>query len=259
MASYAVARQASPTMNGLCYQIDFTAVAAGKRFATTKRRVRWRFGFVNKDAIESGQTGTSCRGEEHDITIVWSVTSGKRLILADGQEIHYSNNRTGVFTFSWTMRGNHVLKVVAHAAPAMTATPGFRQYDLFVDGQSFFHMPKVYELGIRAGGGPKEPPHAYANYQLTNSAGGNNLAAAAPNSEQEEDYDLQRAIRESLKDSQQHLEKKGKEPGNTQPSVQAVEVQPAPPPVPETKEPRESEVQDLLDFALEPMPSSGQK
>jgi len=143
------------------YQIDFTAVASGKRIASSKRRVRWRFGFANLDALEAGQTGTDCRGEEHDVTIVWSITSGKRLVLADGKEVHFSHSRNNIFDFSWTMRGNHVLKVVAHAQPPMSAQPGFRQYDFFVDGQSFFIFPKVFRLGLapsdprggRSGGG----------------------------------------------------------------------------------------------------------
>ena len=133
------------------YAIDFTAVACGKRIANTKRRVRWRFGFANPDAIAAGETGTACRGEEHDVTFVWSVTSGKRLILADGQEVHYSSSRSAVIDFSWTMRGNHVLKVVAHATAPMTVEPGFRQYDFFVDGRSFFTFPKVYRLGLTTG------------------------------------------------------------------------------------------------------------
>lgn len=116
-----------------------------------------RFGFANLDALAAGQTGTDCRGEEHDVTIVWSVTSGKKLVLADGKEVHCSKTRNNVFDFSWTMKGNHVLKVVAHAQPPMTAVPGFRQYDFFVDGQSFFSFPKVFRLGLapndpRAGG-----------------------------------------------------------------------------------------------------------
>ena len=30
----------------------------------------------------------------------------------------------------------------------MSAEPGFRQYDFFVDGRSFFSFPKVYRLGL---------------------------------------------------------------------------------------------------------------
>lgn len=164
-----------------CYQIDFTAVASGKMVATTKRRIRWwvndkfrlpfccvigkkegslwikfyssfliylfnkrRFGFPNSAALDAGETGIACRGEEHDVTIVWSIASGKRMILADGHEVHYSTNRGGEIDFSWTMKGNHILKVTAHAAPPLTATPGFRQYDLHIDGQSFFTMVSVH-------------------------------------------------------------------------------------------------------------------
>jgi len=132
------------------YQMDFTSVAAGKRIATSKRRVKWRFGFSNADAIDAGQTGTSCRGREHDVTIVWSISSGKRLILVDGQEVHYSTVRSNVLEHSWTMKGNHVLKVLAYAVPSKDVA-GARQYDLSVDGQSFFHMPKVRLLLIMNG------------------------------------------------------------------------------------------------------------
>ena len=47
------------------------------------------------------------------------------------------------------MQGNHVIKVIAHATPPMSSNPGFRQYDLFVDGLSFFNFPKVFELGVK--------------------------------------------------------------------------------------------------------------
>lgn len=115
---------------------------------TTLYVINRRFGFANPDALASGETGTACRGEEHDITIVWSLTSGKRMILADGQEVHYSSSRTNIFEYSWTMKGNHVLKIIAHAAPPLSPTPGFRQYDFFVNGQSFFSFPKVFRLGL---------------------------------------------------------------------------------------------------------------
>lgn len=48
------------------------------------------------------------------------------------------------------MRGNHVLKVVAHASPPLSSQPGFRQYNFFVNGQSFFTFPKVFRLGLSA-------------------------------------------------------------------------------------------------------------
>mmetsp|Transcript_32438 Transcript_32438/g.39870 ORF Transcript_32438/g.39870 Transcript_32438/m.39870 type:complete len:617 (-) Transcript_32438:342-2192(-) len=208
------------------YQIDFTAVASGKYIATSKRRIRWRFGFSNKEALEKGETGTACRGEEHDITCVWSVTSGKRLILADGREVHYSNNRSSLFDFSWTMRGNHVLKVVMHAAPALSGTPGFRQYDLLVDGLSFFNMPKVYELGIR-GSIPshapvpgvinrqeRPPPIRSATYDLNKGE-----YVKGPSTKEQEDADLQAAIKASLEESKAHLDQRKPGPAPAPPAA----------------------------------------
>ena len=45
------------------YQVDFTKKKAGKQFAKTKRRVSWKFGFANEEAIASGATGVECRGK----------------------------------------------------------------------------------------------------------------------------------------------------------------------------------------------------
>jgi hypothetical protein len=179
-----------------------------------------RFGFANPEALAQGLTGTDCRGEEHDVTLVWSITSGKRLLLADGQEVHYSNSRGNVFDFSWTMRGNHVLKVVAHASPPLQATPGFRQYDFWVDGQSFYTFPKMFRLGLapndpRAlspqGGGGLMPLASssragYNNYSIGNRAGsgrsGVNIASVeAPTNPDEEEAYLQEAIKQSLEDA----------------------------------------------------------
>jgi hypothetical protein len=70
-----------------------------------------RFGFTNQQALAAGRTGVDCRGEEHDVVLIWSVTSGKRQLYMDGQEVHFSTNRSSVFQYSWAARGNHVIKV----------------------------------------------------------------------------------------------------------------------------------------------------
>jgi hypothetical protein len=188
------------------YQIDFSAVASGKRIASSKRRVRWRFGFANSEALASGETGTACRGEEHDVTLVWSIASGKRLILVDGHEVHYSSSRNAIFDFSWTMRGNHVLKMVAHVSPPLSPTPGFRQYDFFIDGQSFFTFPKVFRLGLAPGQAPASPSGASTSYagmaptSARRSASGEIVSMEAPHNPDEEEAYLQEAIRQSLRD-----------------------------------------------------------
>ncbi|KAL7446204.1 hypothetical protein ACHAXH_009380 [Discostella pseudostelligera] len=207
----------SSTANRPLYAIDFTAVACGKRIANTKRRVRWRFGFANPEALEAGATGIACRGEEHDVTMVWSITSGKRLILADGQEVHYSSSRSAVIDFSWTMRGNHVLKVVAHATTPMTVEPGFRQYDFFVDGRSFFSFPKVYRLGLTPGAGKMDArsPRGGTNYAESSgrmSAPPKSIALIeAPHNPDEEEAYLREAIKASLETESKRQEGKTSE------------------------------------------------
>ena len=173
-----------------------------------------RFGFANPEALASGQTGTACRGEEHDVTIVWSITSGKRLVLCDGQEVNYSNSRTNVLEFSWTIKGNHVLKVVAHASPPMNATPGFRQYDFYVDGQTFFNFPKVFRLGLdandpRGAASPSRSMVSAGDYgrpysNSTRSAGSTNIVQIeAPHNPDEEEAYLREAIKNSLQETKQ--------------------------------------------------------
>ena len=133
------------------YQIDWTSTASGKRLSATKRRVRFRFGFSNRDAIANGLTGNECRGEEHEVNLTWSLTSGKSVVIFDGQQIHFSVGRRGdaKFETSWSIQGGHMLKIVAHAAPPLRATPGFKQFDLMLDGLSYFAMPRIYELGVQ--------------------------------------------------------------------------------------------------------------
>jgi len=197
------------------YQIDFSAIAAGKRVSSTKRKVRWRFGYCSQQALADGRTGTDCRGEEHDVTIVWSITSGKRQISMDGKEIHYSTNRAGLLEFNWQTKGNHVVKVTCHAAPPMTAQPEFRQYDLSIDGQSFFTMPKVFQLGIK-GAVPNSMSGAYrSNYSSPGAMRSQNLKGDAPFTREQEEADLRRAIEASVNESRQHL---GETPNGTQKS-----------------------------------------
>jgi len=162
------------------YLVDYTSVLSGKRVAATKRRVRFRFGFSNKLALASGATGMECRGCEHDVTLVWSHTSGKRLVVADGKEVHFSVGKPtqGKFEHAWSMRGGHTLKLVAHASPPLKAPqPEWKQFDLQLDGMSVFDMPRIYELGTKAGGmsklaivsrnsRPDHQPSSYSNYSM---------------------------------------------------------------------------------------------
>jgi len=137
----------------LYYQVDYSVASSGKRIAVTKRRVRWRWGTANEDALANGAIGAKCRGREHEVTLVWSITSGKRLVLMDGKEIHFSTGRRteGRFQHSWATsnNGNDVFTIIAYAAAPLKPIPGFKQFDLVVNGQSVSYMNHIYELGAR--------------------------------------------------------------------------------------------------------------
>jgi hypothetical protein len=130
------------------YQLNCEIQSKGRRVASTKRRVKWSFGFSDRDAIEEGKSGNECRGAEHEVVMVWSLTSGKQRVLADGTEVHFANCRVGdKFECEWTMNGGHNIKIVAHIAAPLIGQDKFRQYDLQIDGISYWDMPKIYQLG----------------------------------------------------------------------------------------------------------------
>ncbi|GKY90984.1 hypothetical protein MPSEU_000071200 [Mayamaea pseudoterrestris] len=150
------------------YHIDVQNLPTGKLLAATKRKVQFKFGFSNKTAIAQGLCGVDARGEEHEVTLVWSLVSGKRYVHADGQEVHYSrgNRSETSFDCTWTMNGGHIIKVMAHAFPPVNRGSGIHQFDLQLDGCSIYKMPKIYELGTdratRLVGGPTLANHAFA-------------------------------------------------------------------------------------------------
>ena len=76
-----------------------------------------------------------CRGEEHEVVLIWSVTAGKRSLLHNGVEILYAHSRGSKFEHSWNIQDGMVCKVTAYDFP--DNSPSGIQYDLFIHGQSF--------------------------------------------------------------------------------------------------------------------------
>ena len=111
-----------------------------------------RWGVVNKDAVEAGETGVSCRGYERDVAFIWSLASGKRVVIDNGKEVHCSIGRVGEITFqhSWIGYNNHVFTIIAYASPPVLARPaGSKQFELLIDGMSFDSLPRIFELGTK--------------------------------------------------------------------------------------------------------------
>lgn len=139
-------------ISSMPYAIDAELCNKGRRFPATKRRVKFSFGFGNMEAIANGLSSSDCRGEEHQVVMIWSLTSGKQRVLADGIEVHFSRSTvTGKFECQWTMKSGHHITVMGAWSP-LKKDP--RSFDLRIDGLSFWDMPKIYQLGR---GGPRQP------------------------------------------------------------------------------------------------------
>ena len=136
------------------YQINYRAKRCGKTITASKRRITFQFGFSLASAIASGVTAVDCRGEEHEVVLIWSHMSGKRELFMDGRQIHTSKGAMGnsEFMYSWAL-GNHILKITAHgSAPMGGGEANFRQFDLELDGMSYFTFKQIYQLGGDASG-----------------------------------------------------------------------------------------------------------
>lgn len=136
------------------YQVDFMSVNCGRIVPASKRRICFKFGYTNADAFSNGRTGQECRGSEHEVVITWSLSSGKQAISFDQHEVFFDvcDSTQTKLSHSWEDKlGGHCLEVKIHAAFMSTKTnpdPNWKQYNLFVDGVSFFLMPKIFEIGV---------------------------------------------------------------------------------------------------------------
>lgn len=137
------------------YQIDFGSENCGRIIPMSKRHIHFKFGYPNVRAMKDGLSGQDCRGEEHEISIVWSLSSGKQSIEYDGEIIFWNvcNLSDGKMTHSWSDKDGRYLKVIVHSLSiSMNAAQhaDWRQYDLFIDGISYFRAPKIYQIGVFA-------------------------------------------------------------------------------------------------------------
>ena len=136
------------------YQINYRAKRAGKHISASKRRITFQFGFSSASAIHAGKTEVDCRGAEHEVVLIWSHITGKRQLFMDGKEVHMSRAARGNtrFEYSWTIKGNHQLKIIANGTPPMgDMARHVRQFDLELDGMSYFTFSQIYQLGRRSG------------------------------------------------------------------------------------------------------------
>jgi len=132
------------------YQAGCCKSSSGKKVSITKFRVSWIYGHVHKLALADSSSDNDDQTTEHDISLVWSITSGKKLIVHDSEEVHSSMGR-GKFQFSWS-NSRHVFTLIAYATPFLRKAKNNRkQFELLIDGCNFDDLPRMSELGLRGG------------------------------------------------------------------------------------------------------------
>lgn len=116
--------------------------------------------------------GAECRGREHEIILVWSILTNKAHIYVNSQEIFrldsphedyinlnpfHGSFRRGFNLPNSKYNGKHRVDIRCYARTPIGAKNmivddaggKFRQYELTIDGLSFFNMPAMYELGTQ--------------------------------------------------------------------------------------------------------------
>jgi hypothetical protein len=227
------------------YQIDYNVQNKSKTFGFSKKQVTFKFGIANQAAVDQGLTGANCRGSEHEVIFTWSLNSGKRTILADGKDVHYSetgqNGWTAdqVFQHHFQMRVpglNAPLRAHLITQPKSPDDPRIKPFDLRINGLSYFSMSKIFQLGtpqmvtrsVHGRGGPGGHHHGGSSSRGGGSHREENDAYLSP----EERKAIAAAKLASLRDLNSSVASGGGAPAPA-----------PPPPVQEV---------DLLDFSNDP-------
>ena len=141
------------------YQVDYRVENKAKSLGFSKKKVMFKFGIANNESIGQGMVGSNCRGSEHEITFIWSLKSGKRQILADNNEVHFSESgqngwtadRTFQHHFGVVSPGFGTIRCHFVTLPSDPNAPGGnRPFDLRIGGISYFDFTKIFQLGTPA-------------------------------------------------------------------------------------------------------------
>jgi len=138
------------------YQINYEVKNTSKTFGFSKKKIIFKFGIANPPAIANGDSGSNCRGSEHEIIFIWSLNSGKRQIMSDGKDIHFSETGSNGWTADQVFQHHFEIRVAglsgpirAHliTQPANKDVPHIKPFDLRLNGVSYFAMPHIFQLG----------------------------------------------------------------------------------------------------------------
>ena len=176
------------------YQIDYSVKNTSKTFGFSKKRITFKFGIANPPAVANGGKGANCRGSEHEVIFTWSLNSGKRQILLDGKDVHFSESGQNGWTADQVFQHHFHVRVQglsgplrAHliTQPANKDVPHIKPFDLRINGVTYFAMPKIFELGgpqtiVRPVQGKAKSSGGYPNGNDGGGRGNNDDAHLSP-------------------------------------------------------------------------------
>jgi hypothetical protein len=138
------------------YQVDYKVENKAKSLGFSKKKVVFKFGIANNQAIQEGMVGSGCRGSEHEVIFIWSLKSGKRQIIADNKEVHFSESGQNGWTgdrafqhhFGIQSPGFGAVRCHLITLPTDASSPGLNHpFDLRIGGISYFEFSKIFQLG----------------------------------------------------------------------------------------------------------------
>jgi hypothetical protein len=94
--------------------------------------------------LMAGETGTPAVAKSTISRLFGSITSGKRLILADGQEVHYSSSRNSILTLVGLCEATTFSRLWTRSPLSLQRLiPPVR---FLYRWSKLFHLPKVFRL-----------------------------------------------------------------------------------------------------------------
>lgn len=105
-----------------------------------------RFGFTNLQSAREGKPWSECRGEEHEIVLIWSVVSGKVRVFWNSSNISHlfpQRRYAEKVDISWQSRSGERFRIAASESSNVFGP----QYDFLIDDTSIFSLNHLSELG----------------------------------------------------------------------------------------------------------------
>jgi hypothetical protein len=104
------------------------------------------------------------------------------MLMSNGRQLLVDVSKGKMFEHTWINHRGNTLRLVVYSSQPMISHMGNRQYDLFIDGVSFFVLPKLYEVGLKGSVADNRIP---GQVDPRSFPGMLNADVAAPQSEQQ--------------------------------------------------------------------------